>query len=233
MATRRSTRRSTDERRAQAIAHAADLLREGGPAALTSVAVAERMGVSQSAIYRHIKNIDELATLAGQVVAADLLSVLRSILLSPTIEWRQAGAVARMSRSLVDSMLDEAQTFATLDHWQFVDGALGVGIRNAIAEGWGVVAIVLEAQYREVVGHTAAFTAAERAVHDAHARLMFADGFAVARLARRTTEPDRDALAGVLRHRLIAGWVTYLIDMNDRLGLRRPEFVFRYDKTPD
>jgi hypothetical protein len=135
-----------------------------------------------------------------------------------------------MCRSLIDSMIDEAQAFATMDHWQFVDGELGVGIREAIATGVGVVAIVLETQYRQVVRHHAAFTGAERAAHDAHARLMYADGFAVARLARRDVSIDRDALADVLRHRLIAGWLAYLVDMNDRLGLATPIFSFRHDE---
>lgn len=226
-------RRPRDERRAQAIAQAADLLRHGGPAALTSVAVAERMGVSQSAIYRHIKNIDELATLASKVVVDDLISVLRSILLAPDIEWREDGAMIRMCRSLIDSMIDQAQTFATIDHWQNVDGDLGVGIRNAIESGSGLVAIVLETQYRQVVRHHTAFPTAERAAHDAHARVLFADGFAVARLARSDSGIDRDALADVLRYRIVAGWVTYLLDMNHRLGLKAPRFKFRYDGTDD
>ena len=225
-----SRRRSSEERRAQAIAHAADLLREGGPTALTSVAVAERMGVSQSAVYRHIKNIDELTTLASQVVVTDLVAVLRSLLLSPSIEWQTPGAMSRMCRSLIDSMIDEAQTFATMDHWQFVDGDLGVGIRETMETGLGVVAIVLEGQYRQVVRHQAPFAAAERAAQDAHARLLYADGFAVARLARHDDSVDRDTLADVLRHRLIAGWVVYLIDMNDRLGLEFPRFNFRHDE---
>ena len=38
-------------RREQTISHAADLLREGGPRALTSVAVAERLGVSTKSLY--------------------------------------------------------------------------------------------------------------------------------------------------------------------------------------
>lgn len=226
-------RRSTDERRAQAIAHAAELLREGGPAALTSVAVAERMGVSQSAVYRHITNMDELAALASKVVISDLVSVLRSILLSPTIEWQTPGAMSRMCRALIDSMIDEAQAFATMDHWRFVDGDLGVGIRETIETGEGVVATVLETQYRQVVRHQAPFSAAERAAHDAHSRLMYADGFAVARLARRDGSVDRDTLADVQRHRLIAAWVVYLIDMNDRLGLQFPRFNFRHDESAE
>ena len=74
-------------RRQDVIDAAVALLREGGPSALTTVAVASRLGVTQSAIYRHVHNRDELATLASRQIVADLQAKMRGIMDNPDLSW--------------------------------------------------------------------------------------------------------------------------------------------------
>ncbi|MGB0112001.1 MAG: TetR/AcrR family transcriptional regulator [Ilumatobacteraceae bacterium] len=222
--------RQPGQRRQQAIAHAADVLREGGPDALTSVAVAERMGISQSAVYRHIRNIDELTTLASQVIVDELVAVLRSKLLSPSIDWRHPGAPKRIARDLVDGMIEEATAFETVDRWQFADGDLGTGIAGVVRTAQELVSVVLETQFRAEFSYQEPFTQEQLAALDCHAQVILADGFAVARLARADTDRlDSETLADMLRYRLVAGWVAFLIDMHDRIDRPMPPFKFRYE----
>ena len=130
-------------RRDQAIAHAADLLRKGGPAALTSVAVAERMGVTQPAVYRHVRNMEELSALAAEAVVADLNRSLRELMFDPNMDWEEIDDVSRLCRDLIDQALRNQQSFEVVARWRFVDGRLGTGIRRVIEEGCGLIAVLL------------------------------------------------------------------------------------------
>ena len=69
------------------IAQATVLLRESGPSAVTSVNVAARLGVTQSAIYRHIRDMDELNDLASYAVVNELNSVMMAALSAPETTW--------------------------------------------------------------------------------------------------------------------------------------------------
>ena len=72
--------------------------RKGGPDALTTVAVASRLGVTQSAIYRHVHNRDELATLASRQIVADLQAKMRGILDNPDLSWTNDGDTRSLLR---------------------------------------------------------------------------------------------------------------------------------------
>jgi len=210
-------------RRDQAINHAADLLREGGPDALTSVAVAGRMGITQSAVYRHVRDMEELSALAAEVVVSEMARTLNEILLDPTVDWDEIDDVGNLCGALIDLMTANERSFAVVDQWRFVDGALGAGIRKMIDDGCDLIAVILEFRWREEFGGDTKLTTKERTAIAAHGRAVYDDGCAVARLARSPGCPfGRGELADILQYRVIAGWSVFVIDMNDLTGLPFP-----------
>lgn len=213
----------TPSRRDQAIAHAADLLREGGPNALTSVAVAERLGVTQSAVYRHIRNMDELSALAAGVLIEELNAVLGEALLDPSLDWEHIDDVGRLCRSLVDIMVVNSRAFAVVDQWRFVGGALGLGIEQVVADVIDIVAALLESRWRIEFHHQSPLSSTDATALRRHAQAMHDDGHAIARLARsQPTDLDIEAIGDMLKYRLLAGWASFVIDMNERVGLPFP-----------
>ena len=210
-------------RRDQAISHAADLLREGGPDALTSVAVAGRMGITQSAVYRHVRDMEELSALAAEVVVAEMARTLNEILLDPAVDWDETDDIGHLCGSLIDLMMNNERSFAIVDQWRFVEGALGAGIRKMIGDGCDMIAAILELRWREEFGGDAKLTTKERTAIADHGRVAYDDGVAVARLARSPGCPfGRDELADILKYRIMAGWSVFVIDMNDLTGLPFP-----------
>jgi|GEM_PF-775637 len=210
-------------RRGQAISHAADLLREGGPDALTSVAVAGRMGISQSAVYRHVRDVEELSALAAEVVVSEMTRTLNEILLDPAVDSDEMDDVGHMCGALIDLMTANERSFAIVDQWRFVEGALGAGIRKMIGDNYDMIAAILEFRWREEFGGDAKLTTKERTAIAAHGRALHDDGCAVARLARSPGCPfGRSELADILQYRVIAGWSVFAIDMNDLVGLPFP-----------
>ena len=214
------------KRREQAIRHAADLLREGGPSALTSVAVAERMGITQSAVYRHISDMDELSSLAANVLVEELNGVLARALLDPNVDWEHADDVDRLCRALIDVAVANSRSFAVVDQWRFVGGSLGIGIEKIVEQGRDVVAVLLESRWRIRFGYEPKLRAAERVCLLHHAQAVHDDGHAIARLARSSPfDPQLsiDEIADILKYRIIAGWSSFVIDMNERVGLPFPK----------
>lgn len=212
-------------RREQAVAHAADLLREGGPRALTSVAVAERMGVTQSAVYRHVRNMDELSALAAEAVVSDLNRSLHDIILDPNMDWEAIDDVSRLCRDLIQSVVRNQRSYEVIARWRFVDGALGAGIRKVIDEGCDLIASLLETRWRIEFGHDVPLTENDMASLHAHARAIHDDGHAVAHLAYGPTLAplDLDDAAMILQNRILGGWSAFVIDMNARAGLPFPQ----------
>jgi AcrR family transcriptional regulator len=210
-------------RRGQAICHAADLLREGGPDALTSVAVAARMGITQSAVYRHVRDMEELSALAAELVVSELVGAMNEIVLDPTVDWEEIEAVGRLCRDLIELMAANTN-FSIVDQWRFVDGALGAGIRGMIDEVCEMIGALLELRWQVEFGGDVRLSSKQRTTIAAHARASLDDGHAVARLLRSPSCPfTHDELADTLRYRLIAGWSAFVIDMNDLAGLPFPE----------
>lgn len=212
-------------RRDEAIAHAADILRDGGPLALTSVAVAERMGVTQSAVYRHVRNMDEMSTLAAEVVVAELNQTLSDILFDPDMDWEEIADVSRLCRRLIDVMIDNQRSFEVVRRWRFVDGPLGAGISKVVDEGRDLVAVLLETRWRIEFGHEAPLGTRDRDAVRAHAQAIHDDTHAIANLAYSPSLPPLglDDVAMILQHRIIGGWSAFVIDMNARVGLPFPE----------
>jgi AcrR family transcriptional regulator len=206
-------------RRTQIVTAAADLLREEGPAALTSVAVAQRVGIAQSAVYRHVRTVDELRHLATAEIVADLRLALGGIVLSKELrEFTDDEAAFAM---VIDAMHRYCQAYDTVDRWRFDDGCLGDGIREVCEEFDDLIAGILEHHFRIETGVTTPWTQAQRAAQLMHAQLFQRDGVAVARLLR--SGADRVEAASILRYRALWSWVAYVIDMHERLALPLPE----------
>lgn len=194
-------------RRCEAICHAADLLREGGPSALTSVAVAGRMGITQSAVYRHVTDMDELSALAAELVVSELIDALHNLVLDPNVDWEQVDDVRRLCRSLIDSAVDNSSSFAVADQWRFVDGPLGEGIRTMITEGYDLIGSLIELRWRAEFGGEIKIATKGRSTIAVHARAIHEDGQAIARLVRDVDcSFTHEELTDILRHRIIAGW---------------------------
>jgi len=214
-------------RRCEAICHAADLLREGGPSALTSVAVAGRMGITQSAVYRHVTDMDELSALAAELVVSELVDALHNLVLDPNVDWEQVDDVRRLCRSLIDSAVDNSSSFAVADQWRFVDGPLGEGIRTMITEGYDLIGSLIELRWRAEFGGEIKIAAKGRSTIAVHARAIHEDGQAIARLVRDVDcSFTHEELTDILRHRIIAGWAAFVIDMNDLYALPFPMIDF-------
>jgi AcrR family transcriptional regulator len=208
-------------RRDEIIEVAATILREDGPAALTSVEVAARIGVTQSAIYRHIVDMDELAAAASRIVVSQMTAVLNSILLAPDADFDELSGIADLSRKLVHAMGSDAQVFEVIDRWRFAEGALGDGIRDTLTSARDLLIVILEREWRDEYGYTDPLTSDLTAVQRSHAEMIVDDVITVARLLRSGT-PDRDA-ARLLQLRIVTGWVAYVADLQTRLGREVPE----------
>ena len=208
-------------RREEIIEVAATILREDGPAALTSVEVAARIGVTQSAIYRHIVDMDELTAEASRIVVSQMTAVLNSILLDPDADFDELSGIADLSREMVRAMSEDAQVFEVIDRWRFAEGALGDGIRDTLAAACDLLIAVLEREWRDEYGYADALTAELNAVQRSHAEVIVDDVVTVGRLLRSGT-PAADA-ARLLQLRIVTGWVAYVVDMQTRLGRDLPD----------
>ncbi len=209
-------------RRDDVINAAADLLREAGPDALTSIAVAKRLGMSQSAIYRHISDMQELTTVASHIVVAELTDVMAAAIAAPETEWGDGANIVNFSTRIVGLMSEHRQAFEVIDRWRWSDGELGEGIRALLVAGCTAIAGELESQWRFDFACTTPFDEHTAAIQRAHAQLIEDDTIAVARTAG---PPDRDvdvSVARMLSVRIFAGWSAYALDMNGRLGLPTP-----------
>jgi len=208
-------------RRDEIIALAADLLREGGPTALTSVSVAERAGISQSSVYRHVDNMDELAALAGKRVLTDLAGALAAAVLSADIDGAAATDISVIANRMIDVMKERSTTYEVVDRWQFVDGPLGEAVRSAVDDSCRTIAMLLEHRWRRETGWADPFDDDTVRLQLTHAHSFQADGHAVARVVRTSDDPATlGALTTVLTSRMIGGWHAYVADMQRQTGVR-------------
>lgn len=215
-------------RRDEIVDLAADILRQGGPPALTSVAVAERAGITQSAVYRHIASVDELAAVASRVVLTDLHHAMAAALMAPDIDWDTVTDVAAVASRMVTVMDEHRTAFEVVDRWQFVDGPLGDAVRSVVDDGCAIIERHLEHRWRQEFGWDGALDDDAVAARSGHARLFHADGHAAARVVRSSPDPrSRSALVGVLASRLVGGWIAYVADMQQRTGRDLPRYVPR------
>lgn len=212
-------------RRQDVIDAAVALLRESGPGALTSSNVAERLGVTQPAIYRHVSDMDELTTLASRAVVADLTVALMAALAAPesTTKWGDGTHFTQFADRVVALIATQEHSFEVLDRWRFADGELGSGIRHLLDQGRDAIARLLEEQWRHNFDHDAPFDAESTQAQLAHAQLIEDDIILVARVIRQSTSPDILASsARLLSLRIFAGWYAYNLDLARRCGLPTP-----------
>jgi AcrR family transcriptional regulator len=208
-------------RRDEIIEAAVAILREEGPAALTSVNVAARIGVTQSAIYRHVVDMDELSGIASRIVVSELTAMLNSILLAPDVNFDDLGGILELSRKIVRVMADDHQAFEVIDRWRFAEGTLGDGIRELLAAGRDLVVFVLESEWRAEYGCADPLRSSTSAVQRRHGELILDDVIAVARFVRRGD--DHADVARMLQLRIVTSWTAYVVDMQTRLGRPLPD----------
>lgn len=208
-------------RRDEIIEEAATILREEGPAALTSVHVAARIGVTQSAIYRHIVDMDELSGIASRIVVSELTAMLNSILLAPDVNFDDLDGILELSTKIVKVMQEDHQAFEVIDRWRFAEGTLGTGIRELLAAGRDLVVFVLESEWRSEYGYADPLRLSVAAVQRRHAELILDDVIAVARFVRQIS--DHDDIARMLQLRIVTSWTAYVVDMQSRLGRPLPD----------
>ncbi len=196
------------------------ILHEDGPAALTSVNVAARIGVTQSAIYRHITDMEELIGIASGIVVSELTAVLNSLLLGPDVDLDELEGIAALSKKVVATMDVERQAFEVIDRWRFADGVLGDGIRLALASSRDLIVFVFESEWRKEYGYADPLRADHAAVQRAHAQIIVDDVVAVSRLVREGMRADD--VARLLQLRIVTSWTAYVVDMQTRLGRPLP-----------
>lgn len=207
-------------RRDEIIQEAVAILHEDGPAALTSVNVAARIGVTQSAIYRHITDMEELIGIASGIVVSELTAVLNSLLLGPDVDLDELEGIAALSKKVVATMDVERQAFEVIDRWRFADGVLGDGIRLALASSRDLIVFVFESEWRKEYGYADPLRADPAAVQRAHAQIIVDDVVAVSRLVREGMRADD--VARLLQLRIVTSWTAYVVDMQTRLGRPLP-----------
>jgi AcrR family transcriptional regulator len=207
-------------RRQDVIDAAVALLREGGPDALTTVAVAARLGVTQSAIYRHVRNVDELVSAASRQVVAELEDRLRTAILGVDMSWGEVGVTRQFSDLIVTVVAGDLKSFEIIERWRYAEGALGAGIRAMLRDGTDLCCTIIEAEWRSQFGHAKPLTAVLRTIQQTYGDLIADDVIRVARLVADGRFPGgRDSIARILELRLLGGYAAYASDMNRRLGL--------------
>ena len=200
---------------------ATTILREEGPAALTSVNVAARIGVTQSAIYRHIVDMDELSGIASRIVVSELAAMLNSILLAPDVNFDDLDGILELSKKIVRVMANDRQAFEVIDRWRFADGTLGDGIRELLAASRDLVVFVLESEWRSEYDYADPLRPSVATVQRRHAELILDDVIAIARFVRQSD--DHDDVARVLQLRIVTAWTAYVVDMQTRLDRPLPD----------
>ncbi len=209
-------------RRDDVITEATALLRDSGPDALTSVNVAAQLGVTQSAIYRHIRDMDELTTIASNAVIAELGTVMIAAVASPETTWGTGTHVAHFAERIVALIGEHQQAFAVIDRWRYQNGELGTGIRSLLEMGSVLIAGELEQACRSDFDIDAPFDDSTQSAQLAHARLIIDDVLAVARVVAGAGSLQRKDAAQLLGLRLFAGWCGYALDMTHRMGAATP-----------
>ena len=181
---------------------------EGGPSALTTVAVAARLGVTQSAIYRHVHNVDELATLASRQIVARLQAQLRTHhRTTRTCRGHKDGDTRNFCDLIVAA--DGCRTEDVRD-----DRSVALRRRMRSAPGSATCSTGVERvqrarswnrMWRTLYGYDKPLTPVAGRHSCAYAGLIQDDVINVARLVRDGRLPGgRDAIARILELRLIA-----------------------------
>lgn len=202
---------------------ATGILRESGPSALTSVAVAKRLGVTQPAVYRHVRDMEELTTLASRAVIGELSSVLIAAATAPETTWGDGSHLTAFAEQMIELARQHQHAFETIERWRYHVSELGEGIRTTLRLGAEMIKVEFEAAWREDFRSDVSFDAATQAAQRIHASLLVDDIVAAGRLVRSSTESQRHVVTHVLSLRLFTGWCGYVLETNTRVGLPIPE----------
>jgi AcrR family transcriptional regulator len=209
-------------RRDDVIATATALLRESGPDALTSVNIAQRLGVTQSAIYRHVHDMDEVTMIASRNIVDELSAVVIAAVASPEPAWAQGTQIANIATRIIELIDDHEQAVVAIGRWRYCDDALGEGIREILDVGVSHIAAEFESAWRHDFGCDTAFDEATAAAQRVHAELVVDDVIAVVRSISAAGPEHRQMVARTLGLRLFAGWCAYVVDVNTRMGVPIP-----------
>jgi AcrR family transcriptional regulator len=209
-------------RRDEVIDVAAELLRSGGPDALTSVNVAAVLGITQSAVYRHVRSMDELTALAAHRVVTEVAVVMADAVDSPGTTWGPGTDMTHFAGRIVELICTYPEAFAIVDRWRFDDGELGAGIRMLVAGGSELIAAELERAWRSEFGWNEPFDDTTRQVQRCHAQVVVDDVVSVARSVRDADHSTRTEIERILALRVFAGWCAYVVHLNRLLGLPTP-----------
>jgi AcrR family transcriptional regulator len=199
--------------RPRLIAVGADLVRESGPSAVTSVAIGARAGLSQSALYRYVRNIDELRALSVEAVVAQLDEDLARVAAGVAV-WHRDAELRALVDQLVTAMGRHGPAFEQIDRWRFEPGPLGEGIRAILRRGRDGIAALLEAEWHRQHPDVGDLSSARRTTLRNHAQLVQDDIIGVARLVRTRTGGGRRALSDLLFARVVGGWQAFRMDMD-------------------
>jgi AcrR family transcriptional regulator len=196
--------------RDRAIEAATDIARRDGLGAITSVAVAQRLGLTQSAVYRHVRDVDELRTLAIHRLVAEVDDELSAIVREVGEQWGPRVDFNSWVRRLVDALAQHSSALCMLDRWRFADNEIGEGIRARLLRGRDGIAAMLESEWHRTRGETVRLTAAQKAMLQAHAQLVQDDLLGIARIIRGGRFPGgRQAIVALLKSRSIGGWTAF------------------------
>jgi AcrR family transcriptional regulator len=209
-------------RRDDVIAAATALLRESGPDALTSVDIAQRLGLTQSAIYRHVQDMDEVTMIASRNIIDELSAVVIAAVASPEPAWIEGTHIANIATRIIELIGDHEQAVAAIGRWRHGDDELGEGIRVILDIGTSRVATEYEAAWRHDFGSDTPFDGAASAMQRAHAGLVIDDVIAVVQSLGAAGPEHRQLVERMLGLRLFAGWCAYVMDLNTRMGVPIP-----------
>jgi len=202
---------------------ATELLREQGPASLTSIEVAARLGVTQPAIYRHVRDMHELTDLASHALVGELTSVLVAVVHSPETAWGDGSRLTVFAERLVRLIGEHQQAFAVIARWRYDHSELGHGIRTMLGVGRSLIAAELEHAWRADFGHGEPFDEVTVAAQLAHAELLIDDVVGISRSVDGADGDRQRQISRTLSTRLFTGWCSYVLEMNTRLGIPVPE----------
>jgi AcrR family transcriptional regulator len=209
-------------RRDDVIATATALLRESGPDALTSVNIAQRLGVTQSAIYRHVQDMDEVTMIASRNIIDELSAVVIAAVASPEPAWVEGTHIANIAMRIIELIGDHEQAVVAIGRWRHGDDALGDGIRMILDVGASHIAAEYEAAWRLDFDSDTPFDQAASAVQRAYAGLVIDDVIAVVASLSAAGPEERQMVERTLGLRLFAGWCAYVLDVNTRMGVPIP-----------
>lgn len=198
------------------------ILRETGPQALTSVNVASRIGVTQSAIYRHIDNMDQLIAIASSQVVDEVTAVMLAAVATPETMRGDGTRFTNVAERVGDLIAQHPQSFSVIDRWRLDDSLLGDGIRLVLRDGRELIAAELEAEWRTDFDIHEPFDDATKIAQLAHAGLLINDVIGVARFTQIVQHNGRHSLARLLEMRLFACWCAYVLDINHRVQVPVP-----------